>query len=534
MMIFGFELSFIIGLIALILFFGVIVASLLGFIPQDRLPIQSALVLMTFVIAALAFVGSLFDPSVLQIGFGDLLGQIIIHPITALAAGFLAAGALEIAGAFDAAADALTHLERFKVKGVVIFGITGTVTLLVNLPTIIALPCGRILAAALMPAALGLGYKVAKQLDDPRMVGIIVFAFIVNAAASCGPSVLGGIGLLGEGLAKLPLYSLSDPQQTGIMIATGVCALVMKFVTPLFPADMKDKDVKKRDEVVEVANDSGEEELTVKVKGEAKEEALEGIREEVKEDMGDEQPEEKGEREPEEPKRGEEKKESIFKRMSRMETRLKNGYITLGLFMIVLALTVILQPKIPIQTILVVLALVIMLIGRATIQDLMAGVILHPIMAMTAGFLIAGAMGLAGGFDVLLILLSGLAEFEIAGFAILGYLGVAIILVNIPTIMPMPCGRILAAALVPGVYLYGLTLVEITGNLIVLPVLLGAFIVNAAASCGPSPLGGIGGIGEGNMGVEIGSSGKSQQCGILFATGVTALVIAFVTGVTMI
>jgi hypothetical protein len=143
-------------------------------------------------------------------------------------------------------------------------------------------------------------------------------------------------------------------------------------------------------------------------------------------------------------------------------------------------------------------------------------------------------MGLAGGFDVLLILLRGLAEFEIAGFAVLGYLGVAIILVNIPTIMPMPCGRILAAALVPGVYVYGEALVEITGNEIVLPVVLGAFIVNAAASCGPSPLGGIGGIGEGNMGVEIGSSGKSQQCGILFATGVTALVIAFVVGTTMI
>jgi hypothetical protein len=117
---------------------------------------------------------------------------------------------------------------------------------------------------------------------------------------------------------------------------------------------------------------------------------------------------------------------------------------------------------------------------------------------------------------------------------VLGYLGVAIILVNIPTIMPMPCGRILAAALIPGVFKYGETLVDITGNEIVLPVILGAFIVNAAASCGPSPLGGIGGIGEGNMGVEIGSSGKSQQCGILLATGVTALVIAFVTGVTMI
>jgi MFS family permease len=425
MVIFGMELWFIIGLIALILFFLVIVASLLGFIPQDRLPIQSALVLMTFVIAALAFVGHLLDPSIGQIGFIDLIGMIIIHPITALAAGFLAAGALEVAGAFDAAADALTRLEQVKLKGVAIFGITGTVTLLINLPTIIAMPCGRILAAALMPAALGLGYKVAKRLGDPRMVGVIVFAFIVNAAASCGPSPLGGIGLLGEGLAKLPLASLSDPQQTGIIIATGVCALVMKFVTPLFPADMKEKDVKKKkDEDILVANDGGERELTVRVKEEP---VVQSVPEPT----------------PKPPKEEKKEKESIFVRMSRMDTHLKNGYITLGLFMIVLALTLILQPKIPIQTILVVLALVIMLVGRAQIQDLMAGVILHPIMAMSAGFLIAGAMGLAGGFDVLLILLQGLAEFKIAGFAILGYLGVAIILVNIPTIMPMPCGRIL-------------------------------------------------------------------------------------------
>lgn len=515
------ELWFIVGLTALILFFAVIVSSLLGFIPQDRLPIQSALVLMTFIITAMVFVASLVDPSVLQIGFGDLIGMIIIHPITALAAGFLAAGALEVAGAFDAAADALSRLEQLKIKGVVVFGIPGTVILLMNMPTIIAMPCGRILAAALMPAALGLGYKVAKRLGDAKMVGVVVFPFIVNAAASCGPSVLGGIGLLGEGLAKLPLTSLSDPQQTGIIICTGVCALVMKFITPLFPADMKKEDFEKG---VEVANDGGEEEMTVKVKEE--------VEKKGKKEGVDEPPKEK-EREPEEPKH-EKKKESILKRMSRMETRLKNGYITLGLFMIVLALTLILQPKIPIQTILVALALVIMLVGRATIQDLMAGVILHPIMAMSAGFLIAGAMGLAGGFDVLLILLRGLAEFKIAGFPILGYLGVAIILVNIPTIMPMPCGRILAAALIPGVWIYGKELVEITGNDIVLPVILGAFIVNAAASCGPSPLGGIGGIGEGNMGVEIGSSGKSQQCGIMIATGVTALVIAFVTGVTMI
>jgi hypothetical protein len=227
-----------------------------------------------------------------------------------------------------------------------------------------------------------------------------------------------------------------------------------------------------------------------------------------------------------------------------MDSKLKRGYISLIIFLVVLALAIIIKPRITIQTILVVLAIIIMIIGQAKIQDLVAGLILHPIMAMTAGFLIAGAMGLAGGFDVLLIILRALAEFELFGVVILGYIGVAIILANIPTIMPMPCGRILAAALIPGVYLYGgaiannygifldptlpLTDPENFKYITVVATILAAFIVNAAASCGPSPLGGIGGIGEGNMGVAIGSSGKSQACGIMIATGVCALVIALV------
>ena len=220
------------------------------------------------------------------------------------------------------------------------------------------------------------------------------------------------------------------------------------------------------------------------------------------------------------------------------EERLNRGYIALGIFMVVLALDLIIQPPIPIQTVLVALAIVIMIIGQAKIQDLIAGLILHPIMAMTSGFLIAGAMGLAGGFDVLLYLLSQLAEIEVAGFPVLGYVGVAVILANIPTIMPMPCGRILAAALLPGVVIYGNKLGEqlygtaSATNLepyIVMSTLTAAFIVNAAASCGPSPLGGIGGIGEGNMGVPIGSSGKAQSAGIIIGTGVVALVIALVT-----
>ncbi len=237
------QMWFIIGLFALILFFVTVIASLIGLIPQDRLPIQPALLVMAFIITVIALIGHAISPRVPLIGPQDLAGMIIIHPITALTAGFLVAGALEAAGAFTAAIDALGRLEKLKVKGFTVFGIGGTVVILTNIPTIIAMPCGRILAAALMPAALFFGYRVAKSLGDVRMVGVVVFPFIVNAAASCGPSPLGGIGTIGEGMAGLPIGSFTTAQSTGIMMATGVCAMIMRFVTPLKPADLSDEDL---------------------------------------------------------------------------------------------------------------------------------------------------------------------------------------------------------------------------------------------------------------------------------------------------
>ncbi|NIP33802.1 MAG: hypothetical protein GWN18_02630, partial [Thermoplasmata archaeon] len=233
-----------IGAISLILFFGVIIASVLGIIPQDRLPVQPALLLTTFIIMGLAYIGSTQDDSVAHFNLTQLASTIIIHPITALIAGFLVAGALEAAGAFEAAADGLQRLEGFKTKGsgTPIFGIVGVVVLLTNLPTIIAMPCGRILAAALMPAALFFGVRVARSFQMPLLVSVVVFPFIVNAAASCGPSLIGGIGTIGEGLAALPPGSLSDAQQIGIILATGVCALVMRFVTVSVPPDLAEEE----------------------------------------------------------------------------------------------------------------------------------------------------------------------------------------------------------------------------------------------------------------------------------------------------
>ena len=217
--------------------------------------------------------------------------------------------------------------------------------------------------------------------------------------------------------------------------------------------------------------------------------------------------------------------------------RMDRGRLTLLIFLGVLVVIILLNAyiRVPIQTVLIGLAILIMIIGRAKLQDLMAGLILHPIMAMTAGFLIAGALGLAGGFDVLIEGLSYLAEFEIAGWTILGWVGVAVILANMPTIMPMPCGRILAAALMLGVFLFAAALASAYGldleskeASVMISALVAGFIVNAAASCGPSTLGGIGGIGEGNLGLPIGRSARAQSAGILIATGICTLVIALV------
>ena len=105
------------------------------------------------------------------------------------------------------------------------------------------------------------------------------------------------------------------------------------------------------------------------------------------------------------------------------KARMDRGRLTLLIFIGVLVIIILLQAyiRVPIQTVLILLAIVIMIIGKAKLQDLMAGLILHPIMAMTAGFLIAGALGLAGGFDVLITGLSRLAGVTIPGTSCRSY-----------------------------------------------------------------------------------------------------------------
>jgi hypothetical protein len=425
-----------IATISLIIFFLVIVASLRGWIKQSILPIQSTLLLASILIALLAFIKGGFT-------IKDIMANTFIHPITATIAGFLVAGALEASGGFKAAIHLFKNLSKTPL------GLVGTVLLLVNIPTIFAMPCGRIWAAAIMPVAIIFGCEIFKLKQKPILIPLVVFPFIVNAAASCGSSLLGGIGMIAEGMGGFEPKTFYLPQRIAVMLISAVTMLSVKFI---YRSSFPDKT------------------LNVPV-------------------LSDEKPP-------------------------------VSGYISFLFFIFGLTLTFIIQPRVPIQTILLIMAIIIMIIGRIGFSELLAGIILHPVLAMISGFIIAGALIAAGSFEILIKWLSFLAE-----KTPLGYIGVAVFLVNLPAIIPMPCGRIVGVALLPGVLMFGKKLGAATGTEeLAIKILLVAFIINAAASCGPSPIGGIGNIGESNLGVKAGSSTKSQQMGIMVGTGIAALI----------
>jgi hypothetical protein len=88
-------------------------------------------------------------------------------------------------------------------------------------------------------------------------------------------------------------------------------------------------------------------------------------------------------------------------------------------------------------------------------------------------------------------------------FALLGVAGMLAIFVQLQTIIPLACSRILVAALVPVLYLFG----PARFNLLSwgqLAVVMAAFIINATASCAPSPVGGAGMMAEGTLRAETG------------------------------
>ncbi|HNU91943.1 MAG TPA: hypothetical protein PKO25_08725 [Spirochaetota bacterium] len=437
------------GAIALGIFLLTLVASIRGWIPQRVLPIQSALLAAS---ALIALVGIL---SGAPLNWGDLISYTSIHPVTATIAGFVFAGALRAAGGFEAAASLVSRVMRLK------YGSPFAVMLLVNLPTIFAMPCGRIWVAPLLPVTILLGEEIARKNKDRAVPAMLVFGLVINAAASCGPSLIGGIGALGEGMGRYPAGSFSNPQSIAIVI---ISALVMLFVKYFYREKAP---------------------LPVRVSADAENRPV-----------------------PE------------------------HGFFSLIIFIIVLGATVAFEPPVPLQTILVGLTIVVMLVEGVSINDLVGGIMLHPLTAMLSGFIAAGVLGAFGGFTVLV----GLLDFA-ASSTPLGYAGVAVLLAYLPIIFPMPCGRILAVSLIPAVLMFGERLAEATAVPSVQPALLIAFILCAAASCGPSPLGGIGSLGRGGLRLKNFNDGLPQVLAILIGVPVAALIVVGVgvhaTGVSL-
>jgi hypothetical protein len=429
----------VLGIVSLILFFAITIGSIKGWIPQDILPIQTSLTLGAILLWVL---GLVFDHS---LNVKNFSANIYLHPISAVIAGFLVAGALEAAGGFAAAMALLERIEKTRL------GPAGAVVLLVNFPNIFSMPCGRIWVVALFPLAVMFGYSIAQKKNNPLLAAVIVFGFIVNAAASCGPSPLGGIGMSGEGLGGYPLGSLSNAQSLAIMVISAVTMISIKFcfkiAVPSYHGEMNHQRV-----------------------------ALEPTR---------------------------------------------KGYYSFFILTGGLSLVFVLKPQIPIQTVLAAIGLSIMAVGRLSLKEVIGGIILHPILAMISGFIFAGALLITGGFDALIVMLEWGAR-----NTPLGYVGVAVLLTFSPSILPMPCGRIIGVALMPGVIMFGQKLMEMNGAPMILPAMLTAFIINAAASCAPSRMGGVGEIGEGLLGVKGGISTRPQQVGILVGTGTAAMLVA--------
>jgi hypothetical protein len=205
-----------------------------------------------------------------------------------------------------------------------------------------------------------------------------------------------------------------------------------------------------------------------------------------------------------------------------LETLPNTAYFAFAFYAIGLGLVFLIRPAIPIQTILLVMTVAVMMLGKVKIKDLIGSIILHPVTAMVAGFMMGGSLFAAGAFDALIRLLSWIAV-----HTPLGFIGVSVLLIYLPIIFPMPCGRIMAAALLPGVIMFGGEVARATGQIQVIPPMLIAFILSCAASCGQSPLGGIGGIGEGNLGLRRGVSSAPLQLGIILGIPFSALIVRY-------
>ena len=183
------------------------------------------------------------------------------------------------------------------------------------------------------------------------------------------------------------------------------------------------------------------------------------------------------------------------------------GYITLTIFVVTMVLTLFKKINLPVQTVLVLVSLVCLVFGavvRWVVEgpnsaillpnEMIGGIILHPITALLGGLFLAGALTATNGFDALKVIINKLEKTPI------GLVGTLVIIINLPVIASLPCGRIIAAALLPLLFAFGYEggMGLLTKTQLV--VLIGAFTRNAMGSCGPSPIGGVGQIGEGFLG----------------------------------
>jgi len=423
------------GVIALIIFFGTILASLKGWISQRLLPMQVALLLASLFIVIIGLVlGERINPSMIITGT-------FLHPITATISGFILAGALKSAGAFEAASVWIQKLQDS------FLGVPFAVIVLMNIPTLLAMPCGRVWVSPLIPVALAMSFDIAAKTGDRKMPVIIVSGLVINAAASCGPSLIGGIGLIGEGMGRYPSGSFSDHMQFAIMLMTAFAMVLSKYIY------------------------------------------------------------------------SETVSERMYNAQSTGEIKVvpEHGTFSLLLFIAVIVATIIVKPAMPIQVILLCTTLFIMIIAKLGLDDLVRGIILHPLTAMISGFIAAGVLSMFGGFDVLVYLLGFISE-----HTPLGYIGVSIILIYLPILLPLPCGRIIAVSLIPGVLMFGERMAQMAGSVRIQEVMIVSFILSGAASCGPSPLGGIGSIGEGRLRLKS-STGMFLTLSIFMAVPVAAL-----------
>jgi len=412
-------------------------AMILTLLRKINLPVQTVLVLVTLVNLVIGAIwkGPIEGWAAIVALPNEMMGGIILHPITALLAGLFIAGALNATGGFDAFKVIIAKLQKSPL------GLAGTFVILIQFPMIASLPCGRIIAAALLPLLFAFGADGGMNLLTKSQMIVLIGAFARNAFGSCGPSPIGGVGQIGEGFLGSHFPTAADgilraPQAFSLMVGTALTALFLKMISQkLYPNESTLRDRLVGGEGAEI---------------------------------------------------------SVPKAPA-------TGYFALIIFVLSLVIAIF-QPfgKVPVQTVLLIAGVLIIVVGRARLEDLMAGIILLPVTAMISGFMAAGSLAATGGFDALGVLLNILAEVPLLGAA-----GMLAIFVQIQTMIPLSCSRILTAALVPVLFLFGPAGYGFL-NWEQLAVVMAAYMINATTSCGPSPLGGGGMMGEGQMRAESG------------------------------